>query len=304
MREENNLVIASVYDNQVRIRAAETTALVEEARKAHDCWPTACAALGRTLTATGILASDLKDPEARVVSTINGHGPLGTIVAQSDGAGNVRGFVGNPEVYLFNEKTGKLDVGRAVGTDGTLTVSKDLGLKEPFTGMVPLVSGEIAEDFCYYLAVSEQVRSAVALGVLVSPDSSVRAAGGMIMQLMPDAGEDAVARLEAVTREMQPISSFFERGLSAQETIRELFPEAKILEQRSLRWHCGCSKEHFADALALIKTEELDAMIAEDHGAEVRCQYCGKTYTFSEDELKAIREKHIHAADRQSVSAE
>ncbi|MBR2727207.1 MAG: Hsp33 family molecular chaperone HslO [Solobacterium sp.] len=299
----DRLIIADALEGTVRIRAARTTDLVENARKAHNAQPTSCAALGRVLTIDAIMASEMKDESAKTVVTINGDGPAGTIVAQADGAGNVRGFIGDPSLYIFNHETGKLDVGAAVGHSGTLSVSKDLGLKEPFTGMVNLYSGEIGEDFTYYFALSEQTPSMVAVGVLVDRDCSVRAAGGMVVQLLPDAPEETIAFVESIQQRMRPVSTYIDEGYSPEEIIHELFPDARILGERELRWHCSCSKEGFAAALSLIQEKDLEEMIAEDHQAQITCQYCGKTYVFNEEELKEILEKHRHVEDRKRFPA-
>ena len=296
---KDKLVIAEAMNGSVRIRAARTTDLVEEARKCHGLYPTSCAALGRVLTVDAIMASEMKDPDARTVVTINGHGEAGTIVAQADGAGNVRGFIGNPQLYYVNEATGKLDVGRIVGTEGTLVVTKDLGLKEPFTGVVNLRSGEIGDDFAYYFAISEQLPSVVSVGVLIGTDAAVQAAGGMIIQLLPGASEEAFDRVEAIAKAMKPISTYIDEGKLPEEIIRLLFEDANILEEREIRWHCGCSKEHFLDAMALISEADLIRILEEDHGAEITCQYCSTTYTFSEEEVRSALEKHRNVENRE-----
>ena len=299
----DRLVIADALEGTVRIRAARTTDLTESARKAHNAAPTSCAALGRVLTIDAIMASEMKDPDAKTVVTINGDGPAGTIVAQADGAGNVRGFIGDPSLYISDPATGKLDVGAAVGHNGTLSVSKDLGLKEPFTGKVNLYSGEIGDDFTYYFALSEQTPSLVAVGVLVDTDCSVRAAGGMVIQLLPDAPEETIVYVESIQQRMKPVSTYIDEGYGPEQIIHELFPDARILDERELRWYCSCSKEHFAAALALIQEKDLEEMIEEDHRAEIICQYCGKAYTFNEEELKEILERHRHVEDRQRFTA-
>ncbi|MBE6109513.1 MAG: Hsp33 family molecular chaperone HslO, partial [Erysipelotrichaceae bacterium] len=187
---KDEIVIAQAMNGQVRIHAARTTALVEEARKAHHCMATSAAALGRVLSATAIMASDLKNPQEKITSVMNGHGPAGTVLAQADGAGNVRGFIGDPSLYLVRED-GHLAVGQAIGTNGTLTVTKDLGLKEPFSGVAQIRSGEVGDDFAYYFAISEQTPSIVGVGVLVNPDGTIQASGGLFIQLMPGAKEEA-----------------------------------------------------------------------------------------------------------------
>ncbi|MBR2068019.1 MAG: Hsp33 family molecular chaperone HslO, partial [Solobacterium sp.] len=192
---KDEIVIAQALNGQVRIHIACTTELVETARIKHDCMPTSIAALGRTLTATAIMASDLKNTYESVTSIINGHGPAGTILAQGRGDGKVRGFIGDPTLHYVRED-GHLDVARAVGTNGTLTVIRNMGLKEPFTGVADLQTGEIGDDYTYYFAISEQIPSVVGVGVLVDTDYTIKAAGGLIYQLMPGASEEAIVYCE------------------------------------------------------------------------------------------------------------
>lgn len=295
---KDEIVVAQALKDQVRIHAASTTALVETARQLHDMYPTSAAALGRTMTVTGILGSTLKDENEHITATINGGGPAGTIMAQADGAGNVRGFAANPQIYLKNGQTGKLDVGKAVGRNGYLRVTRDLGLKEPFTGTVALQSGEIGDDFAYYFAVSEQTPSVVAVGVLVDTDYSIRAAGGVLIQLLPDADEDCVKAVEAIAKDMKPVSQLIDEGRRPEEIIHQLFADARILEHRDIRWHCGCSREHYAAALATLHAQDLTEMIREDRGAEIVCQYCGKKYQYSEAELQQILDRKNHVENR------
>ncbi|MCR5450793.1 MAG: Hsp33 family molecular chaperone HslO [Solobacterium sp.] len=296
---KDKIVIASAMNHMVRIHAACTTALCQEADRLHDMYATSCAALGRTMTAAALIASDLKSPEEHVTVSIDGKGPVGRISVQADGQGNVRGYVQDPHVYLFRESDRKLDVGRAVGTDGTLTVSRDMGLKEPFTGVVKLVSGEIANDFAYYFAISEQTPSVVALGVLVDTDGSVRSAGGMFIQLMPGAPEEVISAVEQIAANMKPMSAYIDAGMTPEAIISELFEEPEFMEEKPVQWNCDCSKEHFADALMLVSEEDLLSLIEEDHGAETVCQFCSKKYQFNEAELREILERHRHVEHRQ-----
>jgi molecular chaperone Hsp33 len=286
---KDELIIADALHGAVRLHAARTTELVNTAVQIHHCLPTSAAALGRVLTVAGLMASDLKQPEEHVDIRLDGKGPCGIIRAQADGAGHVRGLIANPLVHVLR-KDGHLDVGQGVGHDGFLQVRKDLGLKEPFTGIVPLQTGEIGDDFAYYYAVSEQIPSVVAVGVLVEKDYSIKAAGGILMQMLPGAPEEAVRAVETVTRTMKPMTFYMAQDRSVSEILTELFPDAEIFAHRPIAWHCGCSRENFAAALATLKENDLKAMIQEDHGAEIRCDYCQKVYTFSEDELKSILE--------------
>lgn len=287
---KDEIVIAQACGGQVRIHAARTTAMCEEGRICHHCLATSAAALGRIMTVTAIMASDLKKPNETITSVFNGHGPAGTVLVQAKGNGDVRGFISNPSVYLVRED-GHLAVGKAIGTDGTLTVSKDLGMREPFTGMVRLQTGEVGEDFAYYFAASEQTPSAVSVGVLVSPTGSVQAAGGMIVQMMPGASEEAVSFCERTAASMPPMTQLIDSGKTAEDIIRMFFPDAKMLGTRDVRYHCGCSREHYADALAAISDADLEEMILDEKPAEIICQYCGTRYLFSTEELKEIRER-------------
>ncbi len=293
-KQNDEIVIAEALGTSIRIHAARSTQLVEAARIAHDSAATCTAALGRTMTVTALIASDLKQPDEHVRVRISGNGPIGVIRAEADGAGNVRGCGDRMQLYA-SRADGHLDVGKVVGTDGTLQVSRDMGLKEPFTGTVLLSSGEIGEDFARYFAISEQIPSVVSVGVLVNTDSSVSAAGGMIIQLMPFAGEDIIEAVERVAASMRPMSEYMSEGIEVEDLILQLFPDARILEHKPLRWHCDCSKEHFADALAGLQKSDLEAMINEDHGAEAECHYCRKKYQFTEEELREILEKKTRA---------
>ena len=254
--------------------------------------PTSAAALGRVLTVTGLMASDLKDPEAKITSVFNGHGPAGTVLGQGDGAGHVRGFISDPNLYMVR-KDGHLDVGKAVGTNGTLTVIKDLGLKEPFSGVVNLQTGEIGDDYAYYFALSEQVRSVVAVGVLVSPDNTVKAGGGMIYQLMPEATEDAIEYCEHAAKTMKPMTEMADSDMSVEQMILSVFPDAKILEHLPIQYYCGCSRDHYREALATLPMKDLKELVAENKPAEIVCQYCGKKYEYSPEELQKIVDEKV-----------
>lgn len=290
---KDEIVIAEALHGQVRIHAACTTELVEKARNAHHCMPTSTAALGRTITATAIMASDLKAKNELITATINGHGPAGTVLAQADGDGNVRGFIGDPNLYLVRED-GHLAVGKAVGTDGTLTITRDMGLKEPFTGVSQLQSGEIGDDFAYYFAISEQTPSVVGVGVQVNPEGNVKAAGGLIYQLLPNASEEAIEFCENVAKTQKPVSELIDEGNDLEEIIHQYFPDANILEHREVRWHCGCSREQFRASISTLHDSDLEEMIQDGKGAEIICQFCNTRYFFDTEELKEILEsKHV-----------
>ena len=270
------------------VAARET---VERARLIHACSPTAAAALGRTLCAASLLGDAMKEEKGSLTIRVNGGGPIGSVVAVSDTEGNVRGYVENPQLQLPLRSDGKLDVGGAVGRDGMLTVSRDLGLKEPYIGSTALVSGEIAEDLTAYLTESEQVPSACALGVLVGGDRSVRAAGGFIVQLMPGADEALIAKLEDNIFLMDQLTTILnEDGAEAvfAQVLRDL--EYHIVSEKGIEYRCYCSRERVEEAIRSIGPEEIENMIAEGKSVDVSCQFCDKVYVFTPDELKELRQ--------------
>lgn len=275
-------------DGQFRVFAAITTDLVEEARRRHDTWPVASAALGRALTAGLLLGANLKGDDLLTLR-IFGDGPAGAIIVTANAAGEVRGYIQEPHVDLPCTTEGKLPVGAAVGK-GLLHITKDLGLKEPFTGSVELVSGEIGEDVAQYLLTSEQTPSAVALGVLVAPDGHVRASGGLIIQLFPDAGEDVLTHLEKNLSQLPPVSSLVDRGMIPEEVVAEAVKglNVRYLEKTPLRFKCNCSRERVGDILAAMGKEEIEKLLEEQGKAEVRCHFCGDRHTFYAPDLKAI----------------
>lgn len=283
------LIKATLYDGLVRAYVAKTTNMIEEARRRQDTWATATAALGRTLTITSLMSSMLKGEDSLTVK-IEGNGPLRAIIADGNPKGEVRGYIINPHVDFPLNEYGKLDVRKAVGTEGNLSVVKDLGLKEYFTGQVPLVSGEISEDFTYYFATSEQIPSAVGAGVLINPDHSVLAAGGFIVQLMPGATEEFVEELERNINEFPAISSLIEEGNNPEQILQKLFltEDVKIHERVDITFHCQCSKERMLNAIKGLGPKEIKAMIEEDDGAEATCHFCNEVYKVSAQELSEL----------------
>ena len=284
------LVRGLVNSKNCRVFACRTTNLVDVARKHYNLWPTASAALGRMMSATLMMARMNKNDEKMTV-IINGGGPIGTMMCITNGDGNIKGFVANPEVHYTYNDTGKLAVGVAVGRDGTLQVIKDMGLKEPFTGSVPLQTGEIGDDFSYYFAVSEQTPSVVSVGVLVNDTNEVLASGGFIIQLLPEATEEDINYIEKVVKECPPVSKLINEGKEPEEILKLLFEDVEITETQDLFFKCDCSKEKMANALITVGKDELQAMIDEDHGCEINCQFCNTKYQFSEIELEEIKEK-------------
>ena len=283
------LVRGLAYDGSIRVFAVDSTKTVGEAQKRHGMWPTASAAVGRLMTG-GVMFGAMLKGDDKVVLKIDGGGPLGPILVDSNATGGVRGYARNPQTHLDLNAKGKLDVGGAVGTDGMLSVIKDLGMRDFFTGQSPIVSGEIAEDLTYYFAVSEQVPSSVGLGVLVDTDNSVLAAGGFIVQVMPNAEDEAISKLENRLASIEPVSSMIQRGLSPEAILNEIFGEenVEILEKIPVKFECNCSKERFADGIIGLGKDEIRKMINEDGAAETQCHFCLETYHYSKEELEAM----------------
>ena len=288
MRDE--MVRAITADGLVRAQAITGRDLVEKARTLHTLLPVATAALGRTLLAASLLGDMLKEDNASLTLQIKGGGPLGLVLAVSDSGGYVRGYVQNPHVELMEQHPGKLDVGGAVGTQGTLTVIKDFGYKEPYVGTIGLFSGEIADDLAMYFVESEQVPTACALGVLVGLDQSVTAAGGYLIQLLPGAGEDVISQIEAGVKKLGPVSAALDRGLDAEGLLREVLDgfELDILQTHPVEYRCACSRDRVVRALISLGRQELREMIEEQGQAELSCQFCDKVYQFSREELEEI----------------
>lgn len=285
----DTLMKALAFDNQVRVFVITATDTIEEARRRHDTWHTATAALGRTLVATALLSANLKGEDTLSVE-VKGNGPIGSIHADGSPNGYIRGFVGNPHVALELNEAGKLDVSGAVGLPGTLSVRKHIHGGEPFSGQVALISGELGEDFTYYMAVSEQTPSAIGLSVLINPDESVKAAGGFMIQMLPDATEETILAVENQLASLGRFSDLIDLGLTPEELLSKLVGEDnyKILAQNDIQFNCHCSHEYYGEQLTRIQAEDLTAMIEEDHGAEIICHYCNEKYHYSEEELVAI----------------
>ncbi len=290
------LVKSLAFNGEIRAMAVRTTDTVSEAQKRHDTWRAATAALGRTMTGALLLGAMHKNDEKLTVK-IQADGPIGAIVVDVDGHGNVKGYVKNPEVNLPPNELGKIDVRGAVGTNGTFSVVKDLGLKEPITGQVPIVSGEIAEDFTYYLANSEQVASAVGLSVLVDNTNNdcIKAAGGFVIQVMPGASEETIVEIEKRLEDIPQVSTLLDQGETPETILNRLLGEEniEILETMPVQFHCDCSKERFASAIVTLGESELTQMIEEDEGAEAVCHFCGEKYNYDAQELIELRDQAI-----------
>ena len=277
-------------DAPIKAMAIQGRDLVERARIIHHTLPVATAALGRTLMAASMMGDQLKEEDGSVTLRFSGGGPLGNILAVSDSGGNVRGYVQNGQVDLPLKGPAKLDVGRAVGTEGSLTVIKDLRLKEPYVGTVPLVSGEIAEDVTAYFAESEQIPTACALGVLVDTDLSVAAAGGYLIQLLPGADDAVIDKVEAGIQRVGTVTQHLSKGMTAEELLRAVLADfdLELLETVPVEYRCYCSRERMRNALRSMGKQELRALIAEQGRAELTCQFCDAVHVFEKDELEAM----------------
>lgn len=286
---EDYLVRAIAANGQVRAFAAYTKNTVETARQAHNTSPVVTAGLGRLLTAGAMMESMMKGDRDVLTIKAEGSGPVGHYLVTADSKGNVKGYAANPNVILPANAAGKLDVGGSLGV-GLLTVIKDLGLKEPYTGTCELVSGEIAEDLTYYFASSEQTPSSVGLGVLMTKDNTVNVAGGFIIQLMPDATEETISIIEEKISTIKSVTSMLENGLDPEGIINLILGglDPEILDKMPVRFYCNCSKERVSKALIAIGRKELDNIIEENEPIEVKCHFCNKAYNFTVDELKKL----------------
>lgn len=287
----DKLVRCISQDGTLFIMAADTTEMVEKSQQIHKTSAVTSAALGRLLTASSLMGSMLKGDNDSVTLRVNGGGPAGTVMAVSDSSGNARGYVQNPVVEIPLNAKGKLDVSGAVGTDGSLTVIKDLNLKEPYVGQIPLVSGEIAEDITSYYAISEQIPSVCALGVLVNPDLSIKAAGGFIIQLLPTALDDTIDAVERCIKDIPPVTAMLSDGMTPEEICRRVLSEfdLDVLDTSSPKYKCNCSRERVEAALISTGKESLEELSHEEI-TEVNCQFCDRKYRFTGAEIKKLME--------------
>lgn len=284
------IVRATAADSSIRAFAINAKEMVETARKHHDTTPVMTAALGRLLCGAAMMGSMMKGEKDLLTLQIQCSGPAQGLTVTADSAGNVKGYAVNPKVELPLNEKGKLDVGGALDL-GILSVIKDMGLKEPYVGQCQLQTGEIAEDLTYYFATSEQIPSAVGLGVLVNPDGSVRQAGGFIIQLMPFTPDDVVERLEKRIAEIDSVTQMLERGLTPEQILEEILGEfgLEITDTLPAQFKCDCSKERISKALATISKKDMDDIINDGESIEVKCQFCNTAYKFEVEELKEIR---------------
>jgi len=286
----DQLIRAISKDGLIKVSAVSTRGLTERARQIHKTLPVATAALGRLLAAASMMGNAMKEEAASLTLQIKGGGPLGTLLAVSDSEGNVRGTVDNPAVDLPLREDGKLDVGAAVGNRGTLTVIRDLRMKEPYVGSVGLLWGEVAEDIALYFVESEQIPTACGLGVLVDRDQSVLAAGGYLVQLLPGAGEEVSEALEASIRAAGPVTELLKADPDPEALLRRALPgvELEVLEKCPVEYRCDCSRARMERALISLGREELRGMIDEQGGAELTCRFCDRVEQFTKEDLEAL----------------
>lgn len=310
----NKALIAIDRSGSFRVYLAVSTSMVEDARKVHQTSPLATAALGRVLTGAGLMGLQMKNTKDKLTVQFKGDGPAGEILVTAYGDGRVKGYISNPDVDMPLKSNGKLDVGGAIGT-GTLTVIKDLGLKEPYIGKIDLVSGEIGDDLTAYFFLSEQQSSSVALGVRINTDYTTASAGGMIIQMLPEAQPESVDQLEALLAEMEPISSLVEEVVSRSagkteeaimnsllERIFGTLPDefsVEPLEYREIGWNCDCSEERLEQVVISIGSRDLREIIAEDGKAELVCQFCGTKYQFDKEHLERLLEESLQREGHQ-----
>lgn len=286
----DTLVRGTALGGQVRVFAVRTTQLVNELQRRHQMYPTATAALGRTVTAAAMMGAMLKGEEKLTIQ-IKGDGPLGQVVADANARGEVRGYVSHPDVHLPSNEHGKLDVAGAVGRDGFIYVTKDLGLKEPYRSSSPIISGELGEDFTYYFATSEQTPSAVGLGVLVDVDNSVIHAGGFIIQLLPGLSDEQIDKIEQSLSMLPPVTALLDQGLELDEVLTWIVDDVQIMEHLPIQFQCHCSQERIEQAILSLGKSEIQQMIDEDGKAEAHCHFCNEYYQFDRQQLEALADQ-------------
>ena len=287
------MIRATAGNAQIRAFAVTSRDLVEYAREAHDLSPVAAAALGRTMSAALMMAEMLKGPQDLLTVKIDGDGPLGGILVTADNLGGVKGYVENPKADLPNKSNGHLDVGGAVGR-GTLTVIRDMGMKDPYVGQTAIHTGEIAEDITYYYAASEQIPSSVGLGVLVNRrEKKILQAGGFIVQLMPFAEEETISRLEKNLQGIKSVTEMLSAGDTPEQMLEKVLAglEPVVTEKNPVAFCCNCGKERYERALVLLGRDEVQKMVEDGEPVEIQCQFCGKKYSFSPEELKTVLSK-------------
>ncbi len=294
MSYSDYIVRATAAENRIRAFAISSTGIVEEAKNRHQTSPIATVALGRLLSAGAIMGAMMKGEKDLITIQIKGDGPIGGLTVTADSAANVKGYVQNPQVMLPLNAAGQLDIAKALGI-GVLSVIKDIGMREPYVGDTILVTSEIADDLTYYFATSEQVPSSVGLGVVMNKDNTVASAGGFIIQLMPDADEELIEKLEEKIRGVKSVTSMLEKGFTPENMLDALLGELGlcILDTIPAAFHCNCSKERMEKALVSVGKRELRAMIEDGKPIEVNCHFCGDSYSFTVEELKVLLHKAV-----------
>lgn len=287
---QDYMIRGTAMDGMVRIFGVRATGIMEELRRRHDTWPVVTAALGRAVSAGLMMGAMLKD-EDKLTIQIKGDGPAGQIVVDANAKGEVRGYADNPHVDLPLNEQGKLDVSGAVGKNGTLYVIKDLGLKEPYRGSVPLISGELGEDFTYYFAKSEQTPSAVAVGVLVNPDGTVRAAGGFIIQLLPGLSDDEITGIENKLAQIRSVTEMLDSGMTLEDMVSRVVERVDVKETLDVSFRCQCSEERVERTLISMGRGEIEQLLKEDDDVEVVCHFCNEKYNFNHEQLRQLLEK-------------
>ena len=290
MEQNHNMLRGISQDGGVVFYGVDSTEIVREMERLHKTSAVTTAALGRLLTAASMMGIMLKSTQDSITVQIRGGGPAGRLLAVSDGTGNVKGYVENPVVELPPRADGHLDVGAAVGRDGTLDVIRDLGLREPYIGQVPLVSGEIAEDITRYFAISEQVPTVCGLGVLVNPDLTVSAAGGYLLQLLPGADEETISHVEENIKKLAPVSSMIRQGMTPQQIAFQALDgfEPNIIDEYEMGYVCDCTRARVERALISLGKQELEQIRQEGKPIEVGCQFCDKKYVFTPNDVKGL----------------
>ncbi len=287
---EDYLVQGMAFNNEVRFFAAYSSKIVEDARKIHDTTPVCTAALGRTLTAGAMMGAMLKNDSDLLTIRFNGDGPAKSVTVTADSKSNVKGIISNPHVELpVRESDNHMDVGRAIG-HGTLSVIRDTGLKDPYVGQTQIVSGEIAEDLTYYFANSEQIPTVIGLGVLVEKDWSVKHAGGFIIQLLPFASEETISAIEDALSKFKSVTDYLNDGEIPEVIMERLLKDIVIEDKRPIQYKCNCDRKRVTKALISLGHKELQSMIVDGEPVNLHCDFCGKDYEFSIDELKLIDE--------------
>ncbi|MCP1101300.1 molecular chaperone Hsp33 [Aequitasia blattaphilus] len=286
------MIRGTAANGEIRIFGAYTKSTVEEARERHDLSPVACAALGRLLTGGAMMGLMMKNPSDVLTLQVHGDGPIGGITVTANAKGDVKGYVNHPHVMLPPNSKGKLDVAGAVGI-GLLSVTKDMGLKEPYSGQTILVTSEIAEDLTYYFANSEQVPSSVGLGVLMNKDNTVNCAGGFIIQLMPFASEETITALEENLKGFDSVTQYLEKGYTPEMLVQEVLGniEMEVQESVPVQFYCNCSKENVEEVVASVGRKEIEEMIEEGETIEVKCHFCNSAYHYTVEDLERILER-------------